>query len=254
MDSFTECATRQKIHSFFLVKKEVPTIKKLLAALKEDEVIDCSWQYLRTLVIKLGFQWQRCQSKRKLIIERPEITAWRMQYLQAIRKYRAEGWNVVYLDETYIQEGHSVAKCWQSGEEVGVLQNIGKGKGLIIVHAGGEQGLVDGAALIFKAGIKSGDYHESMNFNNFCQWLKELLLIILESPSIIVMDNASYRSVQKDKKPTTINLKVDIQKWLDEHNLAYDQSWTKARLLQEVNNFRHEKIFVVDLNKIVLNN
>ena len=79
--------------------------------------------------------------KRKLLIERPEIAIWRMRYMNYIRKYREEDWNI---DETYIQQSHSVKKCWQSEGEVGLLSDIGKGDRLI-VHGGGEGGFVEGA-------------------------------------------------------------------------------------------------------------
>lgn len=113
-----------KIHFFYMVRKEASTIKKLLTGLKEDEVIDCRWEYLWQIIRNLGFQWKRCQSKCKLLIERPVTAAWRMCYQQNIHKYRVEGRNIVYIDKTYshIHEGLSVEKCWQSSEEIGELK------------------------------------------------------------------------------------------------------------------------------------
>ena len=67
VDGFTDCAIRQKIHSFYVVKKERPTVKKLLADLKEDGAIDCGREFLRNRITKIGFEWKRCQPSRKML-------------------------------------------------------------------------------------------------------------------------------------------------------------------------------------------
>lgn len=70
------------------------------------------------------------------------------------------------------------------------------------------------AALIFKAGQATGDYHGQMNKENFTKWLKEKLLPNIPNNSVIVLDNAPYHSVQEDKTPTKSSLKKDIVSWL----------------------------------------
>lgn len=64
------------------------------------------------------------------------------------------GWNIIYLDETYIQVAHLVEKCWQSNHELGFTKKIRKKNRPIIVHADGEEGFVKDACLIFKYGGK----------------------------------------------------------------------------------------------------
>ena len=87
--------------------------------------------------------WKKCQSQRKLLIEKPEIAAWRAKYLRKIRKYRREKRDIVYLDKTYFHVSHTVRSCWQSQDEIGVTSAIGKGLRLIIAHAEGEAGFVE---------------------------------------------------------------------------------------------------------------
>ena len=94
---------------------------------------------------------------------------WRPRCLNEINNRRREGKNIIYVDETYVQQSHSVQSCWQSEEEPGVLTKIGTDQRLIIVHGGGHEGFVEDALLIFKSGQKSGDYHSSMNSENFCK-------------------------------------------------------------------------------------
>ena len=117
---------------------------------------------------------------------------------------------MVYIDETYVQQSHLVTSCWQSEQELGVLTKIGAGQRLIILHGGGEEGFVPDALLISKSRQKSGDYHSSMNSENYWKWLEYELLPRLESPNIIVMDNAKYHNAEIDKKNLTLHLPAHI--------------------------------------------
>ena len=61
------------------------------------------------------------------------------------------------------------------------------------------------------AALSTGDYHNEMNAKNFTKWLEKMLLPNLDAPSAIVMDNASYQSLQSDKWPTSYTRKAEIQ-------------------------------------------
>ncbi|GFY47098.1 DDE_3 domain-containing protein [Trichonephila inaurata madagascariensis] len=122
---------------------------------------------------------------------------------------------IYYLDETWVNEGHSENRVWQdstikkavmkkassSNLTVGLTAPKGKGRSLIITHIGSKEGLVRDAADIF-TGKKSGDYHEEMDGNHFEKWF-ETVMPKLKHQSIIVMDNAPYHSVKKEKIPTS---------------------------------------------------
>ncbi|KAJ4440513.1 hypothetical protein ANN_08654 [Periplaneta americana] len=246
VDNFTVCAIRQKIRGFYAVERECPTVGKLLTASKEDQVIDCGREFLRQTLKKIGFKWKKCQNNRKVLVERPDIAVWRTRYLKEIRKHRREGKYIVYVDETYIQESHSVKSCWQAEEELGILTKIGKGERLIVLHGGGEEGFVEGALLVFKSGQKHGDYHTSMNAENYCRWMENELLPKLESHRIIVMDNAKYHNVEIDKRPTTATPRHKIVEWLRKHEIDFIESDTRSQLLQIVKGVHHKRRYVVD--------
>ncbi|XP_046391551.1 uncharacterized protein LOC124159685 [Ischnura elegans] len=246
LDDFAKCCIRRKVHEFYAVRKTLPTVKNLLEALKEDGILDCQRTYLREILLELGFRWKSCQSKRKILIERPEIAAWREKYLRKIRSCREEGKNIVYLDETYLHENHVSSKCWQSREEIGVIEPIGKGRRLIIAHAGGEAGFIKNALLIFKSHQKSGDFHDEMNSKNFTKWLTDAVIPNIPLNSVIVMDNASYHCVQKNKRPTSTSLKVDVQNWLKTNNIPFSLDMRKPQLLQLAKSRDVQKIFVID--------
>ncbi|PSN43260.1 hypothetical protein C0J52_25105 [Blattella germanica] len=85
-----------------------------------------------------------------------------------------------------------------------------------------------------------------MNSENFTKWLQTQILPNLPPRSVIVMDNASYHSVQNDKKPTTRTLVKDIKEWLNEHHIPFDNKMRKPELLLITKRSHHEKIYVVD--------
>jgi hypothetical protein len=88
-----------------------------------------------------------------------------------------------------------------------------------------------GASLIFVAGTKSGDYHDSMNGENFEHWMSTQLLPNLEEPSVIMLDNASYHNVLVEKPPTQSWRKDEIIAWLQEKGIPFAEGLFKTELL-----------------------
>jgi hypothetical protein len=84
---------------------------------------------------------------------------------------------VVFLHENWVYVNGSESKIWSDGTS----QSVKKGRPTtsiryIILHAGTRNGFVSGASLIFVSGTKSGDYHDSMNGENFEHWMLTQLL------------------------------------------------------------------------------
>ena len=52
----------------------------------------------------------------------------------------------------------------------------GKGKRLIILHAGWKGGFLPGCELVFVGNTKSHDYHDEMNAKHFEEWWTQKLL------------------------------------------------------------------------------
>ncbi|GFY73094.1 DDE_3 domain-containing protein [Trichonephila inaurata madagascariensis] len=61
----------------------------------------------------------------------------------------------------------------------------------------------------------------------------------LKPQSIVVMDNASYHSVKKEKIPTSSWEKSAIQERLSEKKVTWNQDLIKIGLLQKVNQIKH---------------
>lgn len=250
LDDFDKCAVRQKIQFFYTVKKQVPTLAKLLAVLKEDVGFDGSREHLRRLLKTIGFKYKRCQANRAALLEKPIIASKREKYLKVIMDNRnlpeQLQKQIIYLDESYIHSSYKIKKCWQSIDTVGVTADVSKGKRWILVHAGTENGFIPNAMLIFSGTNKQEDYHSEMNQHNFTKWMVEKLIPNLNEASIIVMDNAPYHSVVKNKAPTSSSKVDEIKLWLLENNIPFDSTLRKPTLLELVKKNKPDPVYVID--------
>ena len=122
----------------------------------------------------------------------------------------------------------------------------GKGQRLIVVHAGGVEGWVEGADLVFRSKTNSTDYHDEMNSEHYMEWFTKQLLPNIRDIAVIVVDNATFHNKQKDKPPTTANKKDDIKRWLDEHNIQYNGNDIKKTLLDKVKHHRPKPLYLTD--------
>ncbi|XP_053406296.1 uncharacterized protein LOC128559142 [Mercenaria mercenaria] len=246
VDDFDRCAIRNKIYEFYTVRHELPTLTNLHEALKEDIDFIGSKSLLRKIIRELGFRWKRTNSQRKVLLEKQSVVELRLKYYAKKKQLEEAGYDFVYIDETWVDTSHTAKYCWQAPGMDGVTTPVSKGQRLIIVHGGSNEGFVPGALLIYNASSSSGDYHHEMNGENFCKWMQEKLLPNIKKKSAIVMDNASYHSVQSSKCPNSSTRKADIQKWLTEHNIQYDPALLRPQLLALAEINKPEPAYVID--------
>lgn len=155
---------------------------------------------LRRVLYDMGFTFGVRNGVRYLI-EKPDVVHKRLVFLKKFVE-DFKGMYVVWLDETWIfQKGSHKTREWQDEDvrSCSVRTNA-TGYRYIICHAGGKDGFVDGASLIHCSSKRipdiDEDYHGDMNSEIFQKWLQKQLLPNLDKPSIIVMDNAPYHSVE----------------------------------------------------------
>ena len=86
----------------------------------------------------------------------------------------------MYLDDTWANAGESVEKMWVEDDPVvsggaigGVRKPSGKGNCLIILHAGGENGWVNSADIVFQSKKATDDYHDEMTAAQFEEWFHD---------------------------------------------------------------------------------
>lgn len=213
--------------------KEWPTVKKIHEKAKQDINFKGSKATLKNLLKDMGYKYSK-RPDRNLVKERPDIIAKKHEYILKIRKLReltTRGCEFIYLDETFLNANHTVGKCWLSSDgDGGLLVPTGKGSRLIILHAGSSKGFVSNALLSFQSKSNSADYHDEMNGDVFADWFQHQLLPNIPPNSVIVMDNAPYHSVRKEKIPTMNSLKSEMQEWLTLHNISWDATMIKPQL------------------------
>ena len=244
-DSFDREVIRCIVHEFY-TRREYPTIVGVLEKVKVQCGFPggryCMWRVLQ----EMGFTYKKRDNK-KYVYEQPNILEQRHTYLRSIRKLRQQNVNLIYTDETWVNAHHNNEYIWVDSDGSGGWKvPSGKGQRLIVLHAGGVDGWVDGADLVFRSKTNSADYHDEMNSEHFMEWLTEQLLPRLEEPSVIIFDNASYHNKQKDKAPTSSDRKDDIKAWLDKHNIPYSDTDIKKTLLNKVKEHRPAPLYLTD--------
>jgi transposase len=70
-----------------------------------------------------------------------------------------------------------------------------------------------------------------MDKESFKKWVSEKLIPMLEEPSLINMDNASYHSSLIEKLPNASWKKSDLQEWLRAKKIIFDDDSGKTELL-----------------------
>ena len=219
IDDFSQEVIRRKIYQLYENKK-LPTIRLIQDAIKDEICVSDS--LLRNALLRMGFCWRRTTDDRRVVIEKTDSKAARARFIRAIKQYRQQGKQIIYLDETWVNAGHTVPFAWLpqlrlvglegDKEIVKHLPKIppGKGKRLIVLHAGSKDGFVEGMDLVFE-GKKGGDYHQEMNTKVFLEWF-ERLCTALPGPSCIVLDNASYHNARTDDTicPTSATRKANM--------------------------------------------
>ncbi|KAL4082907.1 hypothetical protein QTP88_029561 [Uroleucon formosanum] len=247
-EDFDQNAIRQKVHNFWF-NRQIPTLNKILVAVNEDDNLP--------------------NFSKTALIERNDIVCWRQKYLESIKHYRLSGRPIYYLDETWVNAGETSTKSWVDttissprdaflrGLTTGQKEPLGKGKRLIVLHIGSSDNFVPGGLLCFESKKNTSFYHDEMNGDTFYDWFIKILPSLKEN-AVIVMDNASYHSVKKNRFPTMAWNKQEIKDWLENEGHIAQPELLKSQLLELANQFKPlSDTYVIDEiakenNKIVL--
>ena len=250
IDDFLKGCIRREVHGFFHCK-DFPTMEKVLEACKTNikDFPDLSrttmWRVLRAM----GFRYKKRDGKR-CVHERADVVRKRHEYLRTIRRLREEGRPIVYLDETWVNQHHTRSRSWGDESEGAAIPEppSGKGKRLILLHAGCSKGFLPDCLLLFVGKKDTADYHSEMNAQHFEEWWECNLLPNLPAGAVIAMDNASYhtRKTAASQAPTNSTRKADMQAWLTEHNIVWTAGMLKKELYDLVRKHRPEPKYVAD--------
>ena len=149
VDGFQKQLIRKTVHDLY-GERVLPTVPVIQARLKANTDIMISNDKLRLILHELNYVFRKTQDNRRIAVERPEATVARARFLREIKKYREQGYQIVYVDETWVNQYHCRSLAWypsfkeleelMKSPEVGMakLPNIpsGKGKRIVVLHAG----------------------------------------------------------------------------------------------------------------------
>ncbi|XP_071632141.1 uncharacterized protein [Temnothorax longispinosus] len=243
IDDIDKSAIRRKVHEFYTNEK-CPTLRTVLQAVNTDENLpNFKRSTFHSLLKELYFTCTT-RLRRSILTEREDLIVWRRKYLRTIERYREEGRQIYYLDETWIDADDATNIVWvdeivKSDEDASSplttrrTNPSGKGKLFIVLHIGSAAGFVPGGLLCIESKKHTGDYFDEMNGDTFHEWFKNILPS-LDDNAVIVMDNAPYHSVKVEELPNASWRKDEIIKWLEDKGKEISETMVKAELLQIV--------------------
>ncbi|XP_063236429.1 uncharacterized protein LOC134538833 isoform X3 [Bacillus rossius redtenbacheri] len=170
VDDFTVNAIRNAIYRMYAEGLNV-TVDTILKEIRERQIDYYGGRSsLHKLLKKMGFSWTTVDG-RKALIENENIVLQRIDFLRKYKEEKERGANFIFVDETWIFQRGTVSKSWQDKSlQSAKRRTVGDGQ-------------------------KTADYHGEMNGETFLMWFEDML-VHLEEPSVIIMDNASYHSTQ----------------------------------------------------------
>lgn len=112
LDEFDIAAIRRIMHNFHQEEKMMISLKMLRQRVQEDLEFNLSITSLNRILRRNGFSYKKTQNNRKLLCERNDIKLMRVKYLRKIREYRTKGFDIIYLDESYIHSSHTRPRAW----------------------------------------------------------------------------------------------------------------------------------------------
>ncbi|XP_066982753.1 uncharacterized protein [Macrobrachium rosenbergii] len=176
------------------------TINKVLSEMRERTGFKGGRESLRKIVKEIGFQYAKLDG-RKFLMERYDVQCLRTRFLEKMQNVKENRRNVIYLDETWVNQNYTVGKCWKDNKSEnasGIKVPSGKRWPTYNSTCRLCMWFHSNAELTFTA-KNDGDYHRQMNHEVFEEWFRCQLLPNIPPASVIVMDNAPYHSRKVEK-------------------------------------------------------
>ena len=90
-------------------RKIVPTVSKIKKEI--EDTIKISKSTLSLTLLGLGYKYKKSGDNRRLLYDQRSVINDRCNYLRKIRKLREDGYEIVYLDETWVNQNHATTTC-----------------------------------------------------------------------------------------------------------------------------------------------
>lgn len=66
---------------------------------------------VRRALNDMGFRYMK-RHRNSILLERDDLVIWRQNYLRNVKRYRSEGYDIIYLDESYVNQRHTTTCTW----------------------------------------------------------------------------------------------------------------------------------------------
>lgn len=233
---------RRKVHDFFR-RSEYPTLNKLTKAITEDKDFpNFPRSTMYNLLCDMNYFTFEKQKRNSVILDRSDIAECRRNYLRKIRAFRAEGREIIFLDELWVNaEPHQVIGD-DVADEVDPKTPGSKGGRLILLHAGRDAGFVRNCLClhVFDSRKASNQSDGGVDGQFFEGWFTDSLLANINPRSVIVLDNAAAHCVRNDALPTMSWTKERIREWLTGRSLEWEEDMIKKELIDVAESARSE--------------
>ena len=133
-DDFDHCIIKRTIHGLYS-RKIAPTVSIIHKEIKDS--IKISKSKLTLTLIDLGYTYKKIGDNRRVLYDQVFIINYRCNYLRKITSFREAGYDIVYMDETWVNQNYCTDYMWlpNDGSDAPKIPS-GKGKRLIVLHAG----------------------------------------------------------------------------------------------------------------------
>ena len=111
LDDFDLCVLRRTVQTMYEKHQVLPTLENIRKGLREAISFTGSKKVLNSALKRIEFQYRRCTSNRKILMERSDVVAQRISYLRNIKRLREAGYTIIYTEETCVHSSHSVSSA-----------------------------------------------------------------------------------------------------------------------------------------------
>jgi len=182
LDDFGAERVRRIVYDFYN-RGEYPTAASIFYTYRKISNYTGSISSMRRILKNLNFTFKKCKGGQKCLVEHTDIVALRFTFLKKMFTLRQNNDSrpVVYVTR---------------------------------------YGFIKDSKLVFRLHTSNtADYHVQMDAKMYREWFLQLL-INLEEPCIIVLDNISYHSTLDENYPKSSSKKSNVQKWVTNNDVS----------------------------------
>eukprot|EP00033_Pygsuia_biforma_P005352 GCRY01005902.1.p1 GENE.GCRY01005902.1~~GCRY01005902.1.p1 ORF type:complete len:256 (+),score=30.95 GCRY01005902.1:381-1148(+) len=160
-----------------------------------------------------------------------------------------ENRTIKYTDETALWSNMARAGTWMVPGANTRLVPTGKGKRIVLLHIGGEQGFFPEMKALFYDDGKNSDYYSTVTGELFERWGEKLLEYLEEKNmknTVIIMDSAQCHSRIADGIPKSNQRKEVYLQYLRSINIKVDVTMPRNILWEMVKTYRPKFPYTFD--------